>query len=71
MEPYPHYYSRQSRMVDSSESSLKSMIDELQQMLAHLGERVEDRCGGLEHRIEEAEQHAKERLMSLEMSRTE
>jgi hypothetical protein len=47
------------------------MIDELQQMLARLGERVEDRCGGLEHRIEEAEQHAKERLMSLEMSRTE
>jgi uncharacterized coiled-coil protein SlyX len=44
------------------------MVDELQQMVARLGAKIEDRCGGLEHRVEIAKQRADERLVSLEMT---
>jgi hypothetical protein len=54
-------------MVEPSNSSLKSMIDELQQMVAGLGEQIKDRCGGLEGRIEESEQCAEEHLVALEV----
>jgi uncharacterized coiled-coil protein SlyX len=47
------------------------MIEELQNMVARLGERIDDRCGGLECRVEQLEQRAEERLVSLEMSRAE
>jgi hypothetical protein len=47
------------------------MIEELQNMVARLGERIDDRCGGLEHHVEQSQQRAEERLVSLEMSRTE
>jgi hypothetical protein len=57
-------------MAKPSNSSLKSMIDELQEMVAGLGEQIEDRCGGLEGRIEESEQRAEECLVALEISRT-
>jgi hypothetical protein len=58
-------------MEEFGGSSLKSMIDELQSMVARLGERIEDRCSGLENRVESAEQRAEERLISLEMARVE
>jgi hypothetical protein len=47
------------------------MVDELQQMVAHLGAKIEDRCGGLENCVEIAEQRAEERLVSLEMPSAE
>jgi hypothetical protein len=71
MEQFPYHYSRQARPEESADSSLKSMIDELQRMVALLSERIEDRCGGLEDRVERSEQHAEERIISLEMARTE
>jgi hypothetical protein len=38
-------------------------------MVARLGERIDNCCGGLESRVEQSEQRAEERLVSLEMSR--
>jgi hypothetical protein len=52
-------------MVEPSNSSLKSMIDELQEMVAGLGEQIEDPYGGLEGHIEESEQRAEECLVAL------
>jgi uncharacterized coiled-coil protein SlyX len=71
MEPYPHHYSHRARPEEPTDSSLKAMVDELQQMVARLGAKIEDRCGGLENHVEIAEQCAEERLVSLEMSLAE
>jgi hypothetical protein len=68
MEPYSLYYSCCTRAEESVDSSLTSMIDEMQNMVAHLGERIEDHCGGLELRVDMSEQRAEEHLISLEMA---
>jgi hypothetical protein len=48
MEPYPHHFSRRPKSSDSTNSSIRTMIDELQQMVQHLSEKVQGRCDGLE-----------------------
>jgi hypothetical protein len=73
MEPYPHHYSHRSRAADKPpvDPTLRFIVlNELQKMESRLDDRIEGRCGGgLERRVEEAEQRFKERLISLGMAR--
>jgi hypothetical protein len=71
MEPFPHHYSRRPKPDVPMDSNFRLMLDELQQMEARLSDRIDGRCSGLERRVVEVEQKAEERLVSLEMSRTE
>jgi hypothetical protein len=68
MEPYPLHYNRRPKSTDSTDPSIRSMIDELQQMVQRLGEKVEGHCDGLETRVDVAEQRSEERFIVLEMA---
>jgi hypothetical protein len=59
MDPYPLHYTHRPRSTESTDPSIRTMIDELQQIVQRLGEKVEGRCNGLETRV------------TLEMSRAE
>jgi hypothetical protein len=72
MEPYPHHYSRRPKSDEPpTDPTLRFILDELQKMESHLGDRIEGRCGDLENRVAASEQRAEERLISLEMARSE
>jgi hypothetical protein len=75
MELYPQHYTRRSKAdegtVDVPLCLVLERLDEVQKMEARLGDRIEDRCGGLERWVVETEQRAEERFVSLEMTRTE
>jgi hypothetical protein len=78
MDPYPLHYSRHQRLEDVAEPTVQMMFDEMQRMgarlegmEARLGEKIEGRCSGLEQHVLESEQHNEERLISLEMARSE
>jgi hypothetical protein len=70
MEPYPLHYSLCPRQ-ESADVTLKTMFEDLQQMVTRLGEKIEERCGGLEGRVAQSEQRAEERFVSLEMAHSE
>jgi hypothetical protein len=59
------------RPEEASDSTLKMMFEELQNMVSRLGDKIEEQCGGLESRVTQSEQRAKERFVSLEMARGE
>jgi hypothetical protein len=42
MKPYPLHYSHRSRPEDSADATLKNMFKDLQQMVARLGEKIEE-----------------------------
>jgi hypothetical protein len=65
MEPYPHHYTRRPKPTESTDPTIRSMVDELQQMVQHLGKKIEGRCDNT------VEQHAEEHFISLEMARVE
>jgi hypothetical protein len=71
MEPYPQHYSHRPRSIKSTDPSIRTMIDELQLMMQHLGEKVEGCCDRLDTRVDVVEQRFKERFIALEMARTE
>jgi hypothetical protein len=74
MELYPQHYTRRSKAdegaVDVPLRLVLERLDEVQKMEVRLGDRIEDRCGGLERWVVETEQRAEERFVSLEMART-
>jgi hypothetical protein len=47
------------------------MLDELQRMEARLREKIEGCCSSLQKRVEDVDQRAEERFISLEMARAE
>jgi hypothetical protein len=59
MELYPQHYTSRSKadegVVDVSLHLVLERLDELQKMEARLGDRIEDRCGGLERWVVETE----------------
>jgi hypothetical protein len=65
MEPYPHHYTCRPKPTESTDPTIRSMVDELQQMVQHLGKKIEGRCDNT------VEQHAEEHFISLEMARVE
>jgi anion-transporting ArsA/GET3 family ATPase len=71
MEPYPYHYSHCPKVDDSSDLSIRSALEELQKMELRLTDTIEGRCSGLERYVMEVEHHSEERLVSLEMARTE
>ncbi|GJM92974.1 hypothetical protein PR202_ga09483 [Eleusine coracana subsp. coracana] len=76
MEPYPLHYSRRPKNDDdaafaSIDPNIKFMLEELQKMEIRLGYRIEGRCVGIEHHLEDAEQKAEARFISLEMGQAE
>jgi hypothetical protein len=71
MEPYPHHYSHRPKSDDPVDPNFRLMLDEMQRMKARLFERIDGRWSGLEQRVINIEQLSEERLISLEMSRTE
>jgi hypothetical protein len=67
MEPYLRHYSCRPKSK-SIDPTIRSMIDELQQIVQRLGEKVEGRCDNLELRVDVVEQRMEERFISLEMA---
>jgi hypothetical protein len=67
MEPYPYHYSHRNK-PESIDPNFHMMLDELQRMEARLGEKIEGCCSNLEKYVEDVDQRAKERFISLEMA---
>jgi predicted DNA-binding protein len=67
MEPFPLHYSRHLRAEEPTDPVLRRVLEEIH----NLGDKIDGRCGGLEQRVTEAKQCFKERLITLEMARTE
>jgi hypothetical protein len=42
MEPFPYDYSHRPRPEEASDSTLKMMFEELQNMVSCLGDKIED-----------------------------
>jgi hypothetical protein len=71
MEPYPHHYSRCNKSEDSLDPMLRFVLDELKSMESCLTDTTKGHYGGLEKQGAEVEQQNEERLVSLEMARSE
>jgi hypothetical protein len=48
MEPYPYHYSHCPRSDDSSEPTIRLVLEELQKMEVRLKDTIKGRCGSLE-----------------------
>ncbi|GJN23705.1 hypothetical protein PR202_gb11374 [Eleusine coracana subsp. coracana] len=77
MEPYRYHYSGRPKSdesfaaIDAVNPNLQFVLAELQKMEIRLGDHVDGRCSGLERRVDEAEQRAETRFITLEMAQTE
>jgi hypothetical protein len=71
MEPFPFHYACHVKSDDSVDPTVKFVFEELQKMEVRLGDCIEGCCHGIERRMADAEQRVEERLVLLEMARTE
>jgi hypothetical protein len=58
-------------MEPTVDLTLRFILDELQKMETHVGDRIEGRCSGIECRVGESKQRSEECFISLKMVRTE
>jgi hypothetical protein len=68
MEPYLYHYTRHPKSAVPVDPNFHLMLDKMQCMEAHLAERIDGRCSGLEKSVINIKQR---HFISLEMARTE